>query len=252
MPDISESKIKTLYQWHQDQVGTMEDPKGSNNVIYNTLYYNRVINDPKYHWCLVYIWAGFHENGMDDLFYGGKKTASCTTFMNWAKSVNQWVTSEYKLGDIVFFNFDDNPWDVEHVGFYVGVLANGKISTIEGNTNDKVAYVYRDPKTVAGAYRPKYGDSPVVIPSPSTPEPNKPIVNKASVSLPVLKQGDKGQAVKTLQRLLIANKYDVGPDRDDGDFGPNTKLGLRKYQSDHGILVDGICGPETHASFWGV
>lgn len=244
-------QIDTLYQWHQAQIGVAEDPKGSNNIIYNTRYYNRVINDSRYHWCLVYIWDGFHENGMDDLFYGGKKTASCTTFMNWAKSVNQWVTSDYKRGDIIFFSFDNNPRDVEHVGFFVATLPNGKIHTIEGNHNDKVDNVYRSMSTVVGAYRPKYDNAEIVIPVPAM-EPIKPVVDKAAVSLPILKQGDKGPAVKTMQTLLIMNGCSVGPDGPDGDFGPNTRIGLRQFQRNKGIVIDGICGPETHAAFWEV
>ena len=253
MPDISEERIRTLFTWHQNQLGTAENPKGSNNVIYNTMYYNRVINDPKYHWCLVYIWAGFHETGMDDLFYGGRKTASCTEFMRWAKSVGRWIISDYKRGDIIFFDFDSKPQDVEHVGFVVDVLSNGKVHTIEGNTNDKVENVFRPQNTVAGAYRPNYGNSSAPLPTPApNVEPVKPVVNTASVSLPMIKQGDEGPAVKTLQQMLIAKGYSVGPDGADGEFGPNTRMGLRKYQLLHGLTVDGICGPETHASFWEV
>lgn len=245
-------QLASLYQWHRNQIGTKEDPKGSNNVIYNTMYYNRVISDSRYYWCLVYQWAGFHENGMDNLFYGGKKTASCTTFMNWAKSIGKWVTEGYKLGDLAFFNFDNNPRDSEHVGFVVGYSSNGKVHTIEGNHNDQVADVFRDPSTIIGAYRPNYDDAPFNDISVPTPEPPKPIIDKAAVSLPIIRYGDKNDAVKMMQQILIAKGYSVGPDRDDGDFGLNTKLGLRQYQRDKGLMVDGICGPETHASFWEV
>jgi peptidoglycan hydrolase-like protein with peptidoglycan-binding domain len=52
-----------------------------------------------------------------------------------------------------------------------------------------------------------------------------------------LRQGAKGDLVKKLQAAL-----GVVPD---GDFGPVTKTALQKFQVDHGLVGDGIAGPQT-------
>lgn len=58
----------------------------------------------------------------------------------------------------------------------------------------------------------------------------------------ILRQGSSGGAVKILQVTLNARGYSlVG----DGIFGPLTDQAVRQFQSDRGIQVDGIVGPQT-------
>ncbi|WP_216212261.1 N-acetylmuramoyl-L-alanine amidase [Amycolatopsis aidingensis] len=49
-----------------------------------------------------------------------------------------------------------------------------------------------------------------------------------------------GDDVFALQDRLTELGYDAG--RPDGVFGPQTERGLRNFQRDYGLLVDGICG----------
>ena len=63
-----------------------------------------------------------------------------------------------------------------------------------------------------------------------------------------LKKGDKGEAVKTMQTMLIACGYDCGSTGADGDFGKNTDAALRAFQKDNGLTVDGIYGPVSKAT----
>lgn len=53
-----------------------------------------------------------------------------------------------------------------------------------------------------------------------------------------LKQGDKGQQVKVLQKLL-------GGMTVDGSFGAKTEAAVETYQTKNGLIVDGIVGPKT-------
>jgi hypothetical protein len=56
----------------------------------------------------------------------------------------------------------------------------------------------------------------------------------------MLKRGDRGPAVKILQRRLgIAA---------DGVFGPMTERAVKRYQSSHGLVPDGVVGPITRGS----
>lgn len=54
---------------------------------------------------------------------------------------------------------------------------------------------------------------------------------------PVLKMGDKGEAVKQVQAALGI--------KSDGDFGPNTKAAVVKAQKRAGLHADGIVGQQT-------
>lgn len=53
----------------------------------------------------------------------------------------------------------------------------------------------------------------------------------------VLKVGSRGERVKQLQEKLNLNA--------DGIFGKNTEVAVRKFQSENGLVVDGLVGPST-------
>ena len=60
-----------------------------------------------------------------------------------------------------------------------------------------------------------------------------------------LSQGDKGEAVKTMQTMLIACGFSCGSTGADGDFGKNTLAGLIAFQTAKGLTADGVYGNET-------
>jgi len=62
----------------------------------------------------------------------------------------------------------------------------------------------------------------------------------------VLKQGDSGAAVESLQRRLRSRGF--SPGRADGRFGPATRAALLAFQRSEGLLADGIVGPLTAAA----
>lgn len=132
------------------QIGTSENPPGSNSVKYNQIYYG---NDTRLPWCVVFIWWLFKELGASDLFCGGQKTAHCDFVADYARTHNQWVTGNYKAGDLVLFQWDSG--ELDHIGLVVEVNGNA-VTTIEGNCDDKVSQLTRSGIAMVGAYRPKY------------------------------------------------------------------------------------------------
>ena len=217
------------------QLGTVEDPRGSNNVPYNTAYYGHPVSGSRYPWCMVFIWWVFREAGLSALFYDGAKTASCTTLMKWAKYKQQWVTGDYKPGDVLLYQFDSDDY-ADHTGILVSVQGN-RLQVIEGNTNDEVRQVWRDASQLHGAWRPPYAQDTAPVQHD----------DDDVVYLPELKRGDGGpgkpleEAVRAMQILLIGRGFSCGPDAADGDFGVNTQLGLLQFQRKAGRPADGVC-----------
>jgi peptidoglycan hydrolase-like protein with peptidoglycan-binding domain len=73
-----------------------------------------------------------------------------------------------------------------------------------------------------------------------------------SIDLPVLKKGSKGEAVRTMQWLLIRNGYDMEGYGADGSFGGATERALKAFQEANGLEVDGSCGRKTWNKLLGV
>jgi hypothetical protein len=61
--------------------------------------------------------------------------------------------------------------------------------------------------------------------------------------------GDSGDNVREVQATLKAAGYKNSTGKKpivvDGDFGATTDKRVRQYQKDHGLVVDGIVGPQT-------
>jgi hypothetical protein len=66
-----------------------------------------------------------------------------------------------------------------------------------------------------------------------------------NITMSVLKKGSKGEQVKTLQRLLICQGYDLGSYGADGSFGGKTEEAVREYQKRNSLEVDGSVGQAT-------
>lgn len=62
-----------------------------------------------------------------------------------------------------------------------------------------------------------------------------------------LREGDKGDAVKEMQRLLLEAGCKLERYGADGHFGAETLEALKAYQTAHSLTPDGICGPLTWA-----
>ena len=58
-----------------------------------------------------------------------------------------------------------------------------------------------------------------------------------------LRRGDTGEAVRDLQHRLALIGYSTGGDNQ--EFGTTTEASLRQFQSDRGLVVDGVCGRQS-------
>lgn len=79
----------------------------------------------------------------------------------------------------------------------------------------------------------------VVEKKPSTTTTGKTV----SIELNTLREGDKGEQVKTLQRILNSLGHDCGTV--DGIFGGNTKNAVKAFQTNHNLEADAIVGKDT-------
>lgn len=139
------------------EIGYVEEKNNSNK--YGIAYgMNNV------YWCMIFVWWCFNQTDKF-LFYNGSKCASCSQLMNWAKGKNQWVTKDFKPGDILIYKWKKSKNAADHTG--ICVAANkSKVTSIEGNTSsgtsgsqsngDGVFKKSRPISVVLGAYRPKY------------------------------------------------------------------------------------------------
>jgi hypothetical protein len=140
-----------------DQIGVTELPAGSNKVKYNTAYYGRTVSGAAYPWCMAFVWWVFRQAGFNLL-----KTASCTVLTTAYQKAGQWVTKDFKSGDIAMFDFSAKKKKTQHVGIIEAVYPK-YVVTIEGNTGltnqDNGGAVMRRKrylKYVTGACRPGY------------------------------------------------------------------------------------------------
>ena len=65
---------------------------------------------------------------------------------------------------------------------------------------------------------------------------------------PTVKKGDRGEAVKRLQRILNSKQYLLLPSellKVDGVFGLATESALKRFQKLKGLKVDGVVGSKT-------
>lgn len=223
--------ISKLIKIAKAEIGTKESPSGSNKVKYNTEYYGKAVSGSAYPWCCAFIWWLFKQAGASSLFYGGKKTASCTTLMNYYKSKGQFSNTP-KVGALVFYNWGSGSV-AKHIGI-VTAITSGGIKAIEGNTavgNDsnggEVMERVRTKAQILGYAYPYETAKPKMV----------------TVDLPQIKKGDSGETVRVLQILLNGLGYSCGVA--DGDFGTKTDAAIRKFQKDNGLVADGIVGAKT-------
>ena len=144
----------------QGEIGNREFPPGSNNVKYNTAYYNREVSGPNLAWCAVFIWWLFQQMGAPELYYDGGKTAYVPALLDWAVKKGLTV-GEPTPGDLVLFEFGTNR-SPDHIGICES-WDGTYVTTIDGNTGTgneanggAVMRRTRHRKYILAVIRPRY------------------------------------------------------------------------------------------------
>lgn len=166
--DLMNSQIDKLIETAERFIGIKESPPNSNNVVFNTDYYGKPVSGPDVPWCMSFIWDLFRLCDLSELFYGGRKTASCAALLYYAKANKQFVQpKDLQRGDIVLYRFGRTGAAADHTGL-VTAVTTGNISAIEGNTSigsdsdgGEVMRRLRGLDNVVGGYRPKYKEDDI-------------------------------------------------------------------------------------------
>lgn len=161
-----------------DELGTKESPAGSNRTKYGAWF--GLDGNP---WCMMFVQWVFAKAGVSL----PAKTASCTVLMNRAKSAGMWVTSGYRPGDVVIYDWGDDKVP-DHCGI-VEAFGGASMVAIEGNTavgNDsdggEVMRRTRNVSQILGAVRPKFDEEEDEVVTykylKDVPEKFRPIINQ--------------------------------------------------------------------------
>jgi peptidoglycan hydrolase-like protein with peptidoglycan-binding domain len=92
---------------------------------------------------------------------------------------------------------------------------------------------------------PHFGGKGGTTGSDGPSRPTAPSRPSGGADLPnvTLKEGSRGENVKTLQKSLEKLGFELGSQ--DGVFGPKTEQAVKRFQSKHNLEADGIVGPKT-------
>lgn len=179
-------------------------------------------------WCATTVSAAFIKAGLTKI---APTECSCAKMIELHKALGQWIEGNTYTplpGTIIMYDWqgEGNP---DHVGIVEKV--NGKeITVIEGNKNSAVE---RRILTVGDRYIRGY----------CVPNYTNGVSTSGNISLPTLKNGDRGDSVKALQILLNGFGYSCGTA--DGIWGSKTLAAVKKFQRVNGLEQDGIVGNAT-------
>jgi len=92
---------------------------------------------------------------------------------------------------------------------------------------------------------PHFGGKGGTTGSDGPSRPTTPSRPSGGADLPnvTLKEGSRGENVKTLQKSLEKLGFELGSQ--DGVFGPKTEQAVKRFQGKHNLEADGIVGPKT-------
>jgi hypothetical protein len=242
--------------YHEKASNSNLDSKTANSGNKNFTKYGRDLfkagffngNKNGFDWCAQFpTWCVWKLTGKNKkkteyiLCVGGDLSAGCGFALKYYKQAGRFSHNP-KVGDQIFFKYSNDDSTADHTGIVVGVT-DSIIETIEGNSSNQVKRntYQRNSKIIIGYGHPRYDA-----------EPKKTVVTKGvktvKIELSVLKNGSKGEEVKTLQRILRMRGWEDENGNAleiDGSFGAKTEYAVRAFQKGKGVGVDGIVGEKT-------
>jgi len=158
--------VEKILDVARKELGNTESPAGSNRTKYGKWF-----GLDGYAWCMMFVQWCFNEAGALKLL--PKKTASCGDLMRAAKTAGQWVTKDFRPGDVVIYDFPGGA-ATDHTGIIERVTASGVVA-IEGNTSQSgsqsnggmVCRKTRPYSQIVGAVRPKFKEEKCMDNTPS-------------------------------------------------------------------------------------
>lgn len=199
-----------------------------------------------YSWCASFVSVVARESGNGDII---PWNTSCTAQISWFRAHGCYLgkTTDIRVGDCIYYEFENPNDGADHVGIVVEVNGN-MLTVIEGNkgslpnnqTKVEYRYIPKSYSCIDCVCRPKYDDEVYISEKEECKEDV--IVN---IEIRQLSKGMKGKDVEAMQAILIAKGYSCGQFGSDGDFGEKTDSAVRNFQKEHKLEVDGICGQKT-------
>lgn len=114
------------------ELGTLENPLGSNNVVYNSWYYGRRVSGGSYPWCATFL--SYVADRAGALAAGIiPRHAYTPSGAGWFQARGRWGTTP-RVGALVYYNFG-GLGRISHCGIVEAVHADGTWTAIEGNTD---------------------------------------------------------------------------------------------------------------------
>ena len=212
-------------------------------------------------WCAGFVSAVAETLGLTAWIF---PECGCGPMIDSYRRAGRWMEDDAWLptpGDLIFYDWEDigtgdNRGNADHVGI-VAAVDGERITVIEGNCGKIVATreIRRDGRYIRGYGLPDYEaaagaltgsdgpDAPLVSEEPVPEAPAR--EDSEAVPLPLLQQGDAGEAVWAAQMLLQGRGFPVGATGCDGEFGPRTGSALRRFQLARGLECDGVLGRES-------
>lgn len=245
---VAEAEVGYLEKRSNSNLDSKTANAGSNNY---TKYWRDIYPAGQAQaWCAIFVnWCFERAFGKDS----AKKLLKhypytyCPTMANLFK-----LHSNPQAGDIVIFKRGGS---FVHTGLVVSV--NGDyFQTIEGNTSGGSSIIANGGGVCRKGYynsslpgtkfcRPDYDIIGDVVGEDTNNSESKTEVKTVNIKMSVLKKGNKGEEVKTLQRLLVSLGHSCGSAGIDGDFGVSTDKAVREYQKKKSLGSDGIVGEKT-------
>jgi len=153
---LREEALKTAVK----QLGTHEDPSGSNNVLYSRWYMNRPtgwkLQNEGPPWCAMFVSWCYTQNGSKAFDNNATRWAFCPFVVSDARQGRHdlTLTTEPQPGDLAIYKFGHT--EFRHIGLFEKWIDRGRgtFSAVEGNTSqasdDNGGEVQRRQRDTAG------------------------------------------------------------------------------------------------------